>query len=423
MKFIMERIENHKRGSLTIVGSGIKAVSHLTLEALNYIDNADIVYYTVSDPETEMLIRKRNPNSIDLYEWYDDNKLREETYIQMAEMMLQSVRSGKNTVGVFYGNPAVFAAPTHRAINIAKSEGYEVKMLPGISSIDCLFADLGVDPAVSGCQIFEASDLLLHNRQVNLDQQLIILQAGSVGNFGFNFKGFNNDKLDVLIDFLIDKYGGAHEVIHYIANIFFFQQPLIERTTLFELKNSKKILNGISTLYIPPKTKKPLDKYYIEKLGFGEDDIEEKTDTEIYGDRERFFISKMQFHKTPENYKPVKASWAFYEAIYRLSTSVKLLNEFESDPARTIDKYFPSLNEDEKFALLSKQAGVVKLIMQGYTRDDIFRIYGATATNSVGPNSPAMHVTVIVSHIEEDVRVVQSSRVNLNSSKWRKINE
>jgi len=271
----MERMENHKKGSLTIVGSGIKAVSHLTLEALNYIDNADVVYYVVADPETEMFIKKRNPNSIDLYEWYDDNKLREETYVQMAEIMLQSVRSGKNTVGVFYGNPAVFAAPTHRAINIARSEGYEAKMLPGISSIDCLFADLGVDPAVNGCQIFEATDLLLHNRQVNVDQQLIILQAGSVGDFGFNFNGFNNDKLDVLLDFLIDKYGENHEVIHYIANIFSFQQPLIERMPLSELKNSKKKLTGISTLYIPPKTKKPLDKYYIEKLGFREDDIEE----------------------------------------------------------------------------------------------------------------------------------------------------
>jgi len=417
----MERIENHKRGSLTIVGSGIKAVSHLTLEALNYIDNADIVYYTVADPETEMLIKKRNPNSIDLYEWYDDNKFREETYVQMAEMMLQSVRSGKNTVGVFYGNPAVFAAPTHRAINIAKSEGYEAKMLPGISSIDCLFADLGVDPAVSGCQIFEASDLLLHNRQVNLDQQLIILQVGSVGNFSFNFKGFNNDKLDVLLDFLIDKYGGAHEVIHYIANIFSFQQLIIEKITLSELKNSKEKLTGISTLYIPPKTKKPLDKYYIEKLGFREDDIEEETDTEIYGDRERFFISKMQFHKTPENYKPVKASWAFYEAIYRLSTSVKLLNEFENDPARTIDKYFPSLNEDERFALLSKQAGVVRIIMQGYTRDDIFRIYGATATDPMGPNSGAAHVVVV--HIIHSFEEEQSNRVSLNSTKWRKTNE
>ena len=417
----MERMENHKKGSLTIVGSGIKAVSHLTLEALNYIDNADIVYYVVADPETEMLIKKRNPNSIDLYEWYDDNKLREETYVQMAEIMLQSVRSGKNTVGVFYGNPAVFAAPTHRAINIARSEGYEAKMLPGISSIDCLFADVGVDPSVNGCQIFEASDLLLHNRQVNVDQQLIILQAGSVGDFGFNFNGFNNDKLDVLLDFLIDKYGENHEVIHYIANIFSFQQPLIERMPLSELKNSKKKLTGISTLYIPPKTKKPLDKYYLEKLGFREDDIEEKPDIETYSDRERFFISKMQFHKTPENYKPIKGSEAFYEAIYRLSTSIKLLNEFENDPARTIDKYFPSLNEDEKFALLSKQAGVVRLIMQGYTRDDIFRKYGSTASDSVLPNSMAVHVVVvhhIFVHAYED-----NNRVSLNFTKWKKINE
>jgi len=151
--------------------------------------------------------------------------------------------------------------------------------------------------------------------------------------------------------------------------------------------------------------------------------ILKRPDIETYSDRERFFISKIQFHKTPENYKPVKGSEAFYEAIYWLSTSIKLLNEFENDPARTIDKYFPNLNEDEKFALLSKQAGVVRLIMQGYTRDDIFRKYGSTANDSVLPNSMAVHVVVVhelIIHVEEEQN---DYRVSLNSTKWKKINE
>jgi len=31
-------------------------------------------------------------------------------------------------------------------------------MLPGISAEDCLVADLGIDPASSGCQSYEAND-------------------------------------------------------------------------------------------------------------------------------------------------------------------------------------------------------------------------------------------------------------------------
>ena len=65
--------------------------------------------------------------------------------------MLQEVRLGKVVVGVFYGHPGIFVAPSHRAISIARAEGYEAKMLPAVSAEDSLYADLGVDPSRCGC--------------------------------------------------------------------------------------------------------------------------------------------------------------------------------------------------------------------------------------------------------------------------------
>ena len=95
-----------------------------------------------------------------IYKYYDTNKPRLQTYTQMAEVMLNSVRAGKLTVGILYGHPGVFVNPSHRAIYIARSEGYFAKMLPGISAEDCLYADLGIDPATTGCSMFEASLLI-----------------------------------------------------------------------------------------------------------------------------------------------------------------------------------------------------------------------------------------------------------------------
>lgn len=65
--------------------------------------------------------------------------------------MLQEVRLGKKVVGVFYGHPGVFVSPSHRAISIARFEGYEAKMLPAVSAEDSLYADLGIDPSRPGC--------------------------------------------------------------------------------------------------------------------------------------------------------------------------------------------------------------------------------------------------------------------------------
>ena len=75
-----------KKGQLTIVGSGIASISHLTLQAVSAIENADIVCYVVADGATEAFIRKKNPNSLDLYHLYGEDKQRTDTYIQMAEV-------------------------------------------------------------------------------------------------------------------------------------------------------------------------------------------------------------------------------------------------------------------------------------------------------------------------------------------------
>ncbi len=145
--------QGFRPGRLVVVGSGIKSISQFTLESISHIEQADKVFYCVADPATEVFIEKHSKYSRDLYDLYDDDKPRNQTYTQMAEVILNEVRSGFYVVGVFYGHPGVFVNPSHRAISIARNEGHEAIMLPGVSAEDCLFADLLVDPSRPGCQV------------------------------------------------------------------------------------------------------------------------------------------------------------------------------------------------------------------------------------------------------------------------------
>ena len=61
-------------GSLVVIGSGIKCVSHFTVEALGYLKEADEVFYHVADPMTENYIRKMKPHARDLSVLYDNKK-------------------------------------------------------------------------------------------------------------------------------------------------------------------------------------------------------------------------------------------------------------------------------------------------------------------------------------------------------------
>jgi hypothetical protein len=49
------------KGSLVIVGTGIRSVGQLTIESIAWIERADKVLYVVSEPIAESLILRLNP--------------------------------------------------------------------------------------------------------------------------------------------------------------------------------------------------------------------------------------------------------------------------------------------------------------------------------------------------------------------------
>lgn len=250
-------------GSLTIVGTGIH-VGHLTTEARGWISHADVVLYCVADAATERLICKLNPISESLYPYYDENKVRSDTYEQMVERTLYYVRKGKNVCVAYYGHPGIFVNPAHRSLKIAREEGYKAIMLPAVSSIDCLFCDLGVDPS-SGCQILEATDLMLRQRYVDSASHVIIMQVSALGELDYHFNGYDQKHLPSLGLFLSKTYSEDHKIKAYHAAQF----PVVESTILdMKISDLKDTLTaGISTIYIPPYRCLPVHLSMLEQYG------------------------------------------------------------------------------------------------------------------------------------------------------------
>jgi uncharacterized protein YabN with tetrapyrrole methylase and pyrophosphatase domain len=193
-----------KKGSLTIVGTGIRT-SQLTTEARSHLMAAEKVLYCVADAATERLILKLNQTAESLYDKYGEGKQRRETYNEMTETTLEYVRKGLDVCVAYYGHPGFFVNPSHRAIKIARAEGFEAKMLPAVSSVDCLISDLGIDLA-SGCQIFEATDLMLRQRLVDPHSHVIILQVSALGDLRYSFKGYDYRHLPSLGEYLARIY-------------------------------------------------------------------------------------------------------------------------------------------------------------------------------------------------------------------------
>lgn len=239
------------RGSLIVVGTGIRTVGQLTLEAIAWIKASDVVLYLVAEPIAEEMIRYLNPNgAMSLRGYYGDGVNRSQSYEAMVQHILSCVRAGQRTCVAFYGHPGVFAYPSHESIRRARQEGYPARMLPGISAEDCLFADLGVDPAVNGCQSYEATDFLVHVRTIDTSSQLILWQVGVVGDWTYQSAGYNLSAFPLLVARLCEFYSPLHESFIYEAAILPGLAPTITRIALGSLTSA--YVNAGSTLYVPP---------------------------------------------------------------------------------------------------------------------------------------------------------------------------
>ena len=250
-------------GTLTVVGTGIQ-LGQMSIQASSFIKESDKVLYLVTDPVTSDWIEENSKDCEPLNDLYSTDKDRLTSYLEMVERIMKHVRNGLHVCAVFYGHPGVFVLPSHEAIRRARQEGYQAVMLPGVSAEDCLFSDLGIDPATSGCQSFEATDFLVHRRRFDPNSHLIIWQIGVIGDIGYKER-YGLEGLRVLVDVLGQEYGLEHEVVVYEAARYVVCDPSIRRIPLGRLADIE--ISPISTLYVAPKQDPVPDLDMIQRLG------------------------------------------------------------------------------------------------------------------------------------------------------------
>ncbi|KAG9126655.1 hypothetical protein FRC07_002595 [Ceratobasidium sp. 392] len=368
-----------KPGSLTIAGSGIASVAHITLETVSYIKSAHTVFYIVCDPVTESFIKENNKNTFDLTVFYEKSKERYHSYVEMAEVMLQKVRAGHDVLGLFYGHPGVFVSPAHRALIVARNEGHNARMLPGISAEDYLFADLQLEPGLYGCMTSEATELLAHNRPLNPSVHNIIWQVGSVG---VSTMEYEKSKFQMLVDRLEEAFGPDHKIVQYIGAVIPQSHSAMVVYTVQDLRNEQvaKQIGTSSTLYIPPRHAASIHTPTVDRLELSDLarghlsaslmwDGPRFVNTADYGPLERQVVAQLHQNQVPENRDSLHGSPAMKDFMIKLSLEPKLRDEYNANPSAVVAKV-QGLTDREKFALQLNHEGPVRVIMSRRTAQE-----------------------------------------------------
>jgi uncharacterized protein YabN with tetrapyrrole methylase and pyrophosphatase domain len=252
------------RPNLVVVGTGMQVSAHVSPLAQAHVAKADKVLFLATDVSACAWLFANNPSAESLERFYASGKPRSATYEDIVEYVMSFVRSGIYVCLAVYGHPGVFAFPTHESVRRARREGFEARMLPAISSEDCLFADLGVDPADHGCQSFEATDFLVHDRVVDPASALVLWQIGVVGKLR-HVERSDDEGLAVLIDVLVERYGPRHEVTFYLASPHPIVAPTIRRLALEDLRTVD--VPQMATLYVPPLRPPHVNLDMLRRLG------------------------------------------------------------------------------------------------------------------------------------------------------------
>ncbi|MFZ6689509.1 SAM-dependent methyltransferase [Undibacterium sp. SXout11W] len=261
-------MSDQKAGQLVCVGTGMRMAGQLTPLAKSYIESFDIVIAAVPNIFTRQWLQTIAKEYVCLNDHYEDTKIdgktRRDTYRRMTDTILKEVRAGKRVCAAFYGHPGIFACISHMAIADARKEGYAAHMEPGISALDCLVADLGIDPGSRGMQSMEATQFMIYERVIDPSAMFIVWQIGLAGDLTLKRYDTEPAHLQIITDKLALTYSLDHEVILYEAATHPLEQTRIEKIRLGDLP--KASLKQITTLVIPAEQALKVDQKVMVQL-------------------------------------------------------------------------------------------------------------------------------------------------------------
>jgi uroporphyrin-III C-methyltransferase len=239
-----------------VVGTGVGAPAHATLQSIALMRRAERLFYLVTDRFTEGWLKHLNRNAETLADLYGETIPRHQTYRAMTARITAAVRDGYQVCAAFYGHPGVFVESSHESVEILQKEGFSARMLPGISADACLYADLGVDPGICGVQSFEATDFLRFRRLFDPTSILLLWQVGVLGVATASRAPCRPDRLAALVSRLRRNYPARHPVVLYRAGQRPGQPP--STTVAFLAKLATVAVTPLDTLYVPPlKQRRP----------------------------------------------------------------------------------------------------------------------------------------------------------------------
>jgi uncharacterized protein YabN with tetrapyrrole methylase and pyrophosphatase domain len=242
-----------------IVGTGIVGTHQLTREAEEVIRRCKRTFVIDSGYGIPEYLETLCPDVTELGTLYEPGKDRLPTYRRMAAEVVSAAVAESPVCLATYGHPWVYCYPTTLITHTAPLLGLHVEVFPGVSSFDTLLVDLGTDIALSGIQMYEATDLLLRRRPIQSDVTCVIWQPTVVGDPTYRAEPYTAEQFLPLQEYLLRFYPADHEVAIVTTKTHPLMRSVVQRPRLGDLAAELERAPQVGTLYIPPLNDRPVE--------------------------------------------------------------------------------------------------------------------------------------------------------------------
>jgi precorrin-6B methylase 1 len=163
---------------ITIVGAGLVGAAYLGAAADDALRTARVVFCSTTNAGIADHVRALNPAAtvrVSEEGEYKPRTFRPDMYRRMADAVIDAARGGPGVVMLAPGSAVVVDRVTQLVLAGARAAGLRVRILPGVSSIESVLAELEYDVS-AGLQVVLAQRLVLERVQLNPGLASLVLQ-------------------------------------------------------------------------------------------------------------------------------------------------------------------------------------------------------------------------------------------------------
>jgi Tetrapyrrole (Corrin/Porphyrin) Methylases len=163
---------------LILLGHGVGDTLQLTVEAQRILARFGKAYCLPLPPNLKRFLRSQRVECVDLSDHFQEDKAFADVYLELADYILTRCIEEKPVILLTQGNPLFLNSLTRFLFKQATERKLAVQVIPGLSQLDTIISDIGLDVGTFGVQIFDARRFVERQLQPNPDVPLLLLQLG-----------------------------------------------------------------------------------------------------------------------------------------------------------------------------------------------------------------------------------------------------